>query len=692
MKLAVCAVTIGLFTLVHSSIAATRTVEGHVVGGGAPVARSTVVLWAAGQDSPRKLAETRTSDDGAFTLRTDAETAGTGVLYLVARGGEPARGSDRQANSAIALLAVVGTTLPARVTINELTTVASVWTAAQFLKGDALSGNPLRLRIAAGNVPNLVDLGTGGFGPVIQDPLNSNLTPSLAIFATLGNLLAGCTTRVRQDACSQLFAAATAPGVAAPGDTLAAAQVIARRPWYQPGKLFALQDQFYPRAKADNPGSRAAPFRPYLTWAPTSWTLALTYAGGGLNSLGGIAIDGDGNAWAANNFLVGSQSTLYSSVGGGLSQLAPNGRPISPMTFGYSGGGVDLPGFGLAIAANDKVWITSLQGKTISVFDRKTGKPLSPPTGYNFDGRLGAMQGIISTPSGDIWAVDNDNSQIAYLPKGDPAQGRLLCRTVDKKPTDGTCRVIGPFHLAIDQRNRIWITNGNADTVTRFPADNPSQAEILKVHYSPKAIAIDSRGNAWVNNALGSPGIMEKLRLLWAELRAKLRPAGGNNQVETFHSLFNTLKAYPGGNVSLLQPDGSEAPGSPFDGAGSINGPWGIAIDGDDHIWVANAIGNSITQLCGVRTETCPPGYKTGDAISPPRTGYNGQGMQILTDIAIDPAGNVWVANNWDRVDEGFKRTPDPALATRFGGNGFVVFFGLAKPVTTPALGPVQAF
>ena len=53
-----------------------------------------------------------------------------------------------------------------------------------------------------------------------------------------------------------------------------------------------------------------------------------------------------------------------------------------------------------------------------------------------------------------------------------------------------------------------------------------------------------------------------------------------------------------------------------------------------------------ITRLCGARTETCPPGMKTGDAISPPG-GYNGGGMQLLVDVSIDPAGNVWVSNNW---------------------------------------------
>ena len=117
--------------------------------------------------------------------------------------------------------------------------------------------------------------------------------------------------------------------------------------------------------------------------------MSLVYAGGGLNSLGGIAIDGEGNMWADDNFLVGSQSTIYSNFGGGISKIAPNGRPISPMTLGYRGGGIDGPGFGIAISADDKVWATSLAGKTISVFDRKTGKPLSPATGYNFGGRSG---------------------------------------------------------------------------------------------------------------------------------------------------------------------------------------------------------------------------------------------------------------------------------------------------------------
>ena len=77
-----------------------------------------------------------------------------------------------------------------------------------------------------------------------------------------------------------------------------------------------------------------------------------------------------------------------------------------------------------------------------------------------------------------------------------------------------------------------------------------------------------------------------------------------------------------------------------------------------------------IVQLCGVRTENCPPGIKTGDQISPPG-GYVGGGLQMQTDIAIDPAGNVWVMNNWQDIDSCIG-TPSEALSTRCGGQGVV--------------------
>jgi hypothetical protein len=110
-----------------------------------------------------------------------------------------------------------------------------------------------------------------------------------------------------------------------------------------------------------------------------------------------------------------------------------------------------------------------------------------------------------------------------------------------------------------------------------------------------------------------------------------------------------------------------DSPGSPFHGGGSTWGSWGVVIDGNDQVWSSNFGSNgSITHLCGVRTETCPPGMKTGDPISPP-SGYVGGGMEPLTDIAVDPAGNVWVADNWQRPDSCFSPSADEAKSTFAG-------------------------
>ena len=227
--LAVVLTACGLLGWACSPAAADIRIEGQVQAGGAPLANSIVTLWAASAGEPRQLAQVKSGSDGRFQLLSQ-ETSGTDVsLYLVAKGGQAKDNGD---NPAIALLTVLGNTPPANAVINELTTVASVWTNAQFLDGTAIKGQALGLHIAAGNVPNFVDLQTGGWGGAIQDPLNSGQTPTMANFATLADLLAGCTTRVNADACNNLFTAATAPNGKVATDTLAAAQSIARNSWY----------------------------------------------------------------------------------------------------------------------------------------------------------------------------------------------------------------------------------------------------------------------------------------------------------------------------------------------------------------------------------------------------------------------------------------------------------------------------
>ena len=119
---------------------AADSLSGQVLGAGAPIANSTVTLWAASAGAPRQLAQARTGADGRFVLNATGAPGKDASLYLVAKGGQPAASKASGDNPAIALMTVVGSKPPAKVTINEMTTVASVWTHKQFLDGTAIKG------------------------------------------------------------------------------------------------------------------------------------------------------------------------------------------------------------------------------------------------------------------------------------------------------------------------------------------------------------------------------------------------------------------------------------------------------------------------------------------------------------------------------------------------------------------------
>ena len=290
-----------------SPVAAAVHIDGQVQSGGGAVAGSTVTLWAGSAGEPRQLAQAKTGDDGSFVLNADATPGPSVSLYLVAKSGVASINKGAGDNPALSFLAVLGGSAPPNVTVNEMTTVASVWTNAQFLDGAAIKGPALSLSIAAGNVANFVDLQTGGWGETIQDPLNSGQTPTMANFATVADALAGCATRVTPTACEMLFQAAKTPRGDAPADTLAAAEAVARAPWYLPNRLFGLLDFFYPAPAGKN--LRPVPFMPYLNTAPSAWVLPLKFDGGGYRAGGKAGFDSEGNLWVGDNFTIGWQAS-----------------------------------------------------------------------------------------------------------------------------------------------------------------------------------------------------------------------------------------------------------------------------------------------------------------------------------------------------------------------------------------------
>src|SRR5208283_3682807 len=247
----ICKLVLGTVALgvLHAGAAlAADNLKGQVILGGAPVAKSTVTLWEASAGAPKQLGQAKTNADGRFEVHAKG-AHGDSILYLVATGGEPKAHQGGGDSPTLVLLSVLGTKAPEKVVINELTTVASAFTSARFINGESISGNPLGLRIAAGNAPNLVDPATGGWGKVLLDPLNSSMTTTLATLDTLGSLITASVTVANDDWRARFYKAATPTAGATPKNTLEAIAGIAREPWANPKELYAIFDEAYPQPK-----------------------------------------------------------------------------------------------------------------------------------------------------------------------------------------------------------------------------------------------------------------------------------------------------------------------------------------------------------------------------------------------------------------------------------------------------------
>ncbi len=607
--------------------AAHPRIQGQVLSGKGPLRSTPVALYGVKpgkHEHPFVLARSRTRSDGTFGLRYRESKA---ILYLLAGKG-----------AAVRLATVLGRSPgPSQVIVNERTTVASGFALAQFIHADKIEGPSPGLQNAAGMVRNLVNVRTGGLSGVLTQEPNGAGTSTLREFNSLSNMLPRC-VRNRHH-CGRLFRLAKPSRGKAPRGTLEAVADIARNPWRQVAGLFALA-QAHP-----------APYRPALgsTEAPDAWTLALRFNGNGhtMNGPGNVAIDGHGNIWVNNNYVY-SPDPLQSVCGSDLLfKFNPRGRYVKGSP--YAGGGLNGAGFGITMDPRGRVWVGNFgfsspgcpfipPRNSVSLFNSR-GRALSPIQGFT-QGAISAPQATLSDRKGTIWVANCGDGSVTRIPRGNPAAAQNI----------SGLGLVEPFDVAFNRKGQAFVTGMVNSTVAMLNKDgtptpiSPISGAGLK---HPMGIKPDSRGNIWVANS----GVVD--------LPCPFMPPAPGPPLD--------------GSVTLLGPSGASK--GQFRGAG-MTIPWGIAVDGNDNVWVANFAGQRISELCGVRRRQCRPGSAVGAPISP-SSGYGFDGLTRLTGVAIDPSGNVWFTNNW-------KQLPLPANP---GGYEIVTFIGLGGPLKTPTIG-----
>ncbi|MFE0461642.1 hypothetical protein ACFW1A_20560 [Kitasatospora sp. NPDC058965] len=619
-----------------------------------PLGGAEVTLYRAGDgagSAPRVLARTRSGEDGRFTLDYRPPADPRAVLYVLAdlsRSGSGRHTGGRPTGPVVLAAVLGGAELPPELVVNERTTVAVAYALARFTGPGGVSGSHPGLQNAAAVAHNLADTGTGEVAPLLAAPPNGDLTSTRAEFNTLADLLAACVTG---GACDRLLDLAQPPGGDRPRDTLLAAVDIAHAPGHHAAELFALA--------ATTPS-----YLPALPAAPDAWTVALRYEGNGheLDGPGNIAFDADGNAWVSNNYRYGADPAVPVCGGRAVLEFTPAGRdaPGAP----YPGGGLYGAGFGVTVDAKGTAWVANFgfQGsgcpidptpleRSLSQF-APDGTALSPRTGWRRGG-IAQPQGMAADRAGTVWVANCGADSVTRIPDGDAARA-------EEVPAPGVRK---PFGAAVDPAGRLWVTGNGSDSVAVLGPDGAPQGTVTGGGLRrPLAVATDSRGYAWVSNS----GILPV-------------PCADSTPADLADAVAGESGPRPGASVTLIAPDGTPA-AEPFTNGGLFL-PWGIAVDGDDTVWVANFGGHRVARLCGTDLSACPPGYRTGQPISPPDTGYPSDGLERNTGLQIDPSGNVWLVNNW--------RTA--AVQTNPGGHELVVLVGAAAPVPTPKLGgPAQ--
>jgi hypothetical protein len=330
------------------------------------------------------------------------------------------------------------------------------------------------------------------------------------------------------------------------------------------------------------------------------------------------------------------------------------------MFINFTGAGMNSPS-GVGVDATGNIWVASYFN-AVSEFT-PTGNPIFP-SGIT-SGGLYHSYGLAVDPQNNVWIPNEDST-----PSGvNNTLGSITTINPAGQITSGATGYIAggiyyPIALAIDTNATTWIVNyGNSSLTLLNSSGQPISAN---PYTSPKlvfpvAVAIDANHNAWLAN-------QEDITV------TKVSPDGtqftsyaccnGASGIAIDQRGNIWVANYYGDSISQLAADGTVISTGYSDNKASIWHPQGIAIDGSGHVWVTNYFGSSITELAGSAANS--PGQ-----ILSPTVGYaHDAAINEGFAVAIDASGNLWITN--------------------FFNNTLTEIVGLATPVKTPQLGPVQ--
>ncbi|HVN92090.1 MAG TPA: NHL repeat-containing protein [Terracidiphilus sp.] len=520
-----------------------------------------------------------TDSGGNFSITGDYTCPANAQVYLYSIGGNPGMGAGN--NSAAGFLAALGPcsslTSSTFVFVDEVSTITTAFALAGFTTdathisssngAQALMG----IKNAFATVANLENLSTGF---ALSTTPAGNGTFDISGVNVMADILAACvnSTGPTSTQCSTLFTN-TMNGSTAPTDTAMAAINIAHNPSANVSTLFTLK-------------TANSPFQPTWYRSGNSFSIVISYTGGGIQEDQGVAIDASGNVWVGN------------SQNNSLTEVSPLGVVMTPAA-GLKGGGVVDP-FGIAIDTAGNVWVNDAYPAGLSEYNPKTSTWVTSSAitggGENFP------EGIAIDPAGNLWIANEGNDSLSEY---NPSTGWVSATGY----TGGGLNM--PHAIAVDLAGNVWITNSNASSISQFStatgAPNTNSPITGGGLQQATGVAVDAQGYLWMSN--------------YNNKLSEYDPVNGwvSTTGYTTGLSLNTSLAVDGaglvwvangqGLIYGFTSSGAALPGYTALGGGYLNDPVAIAIDPSGNLWAVNGNGSdgNLSEVVGLCTPVVTP-------------------------------------------------------------------------------------
>jgi WD40 repeat protein len=286
---------------------------------------------------------------------------------------------------------------------------------------------------------------------------------------------------------------------------------------------------------------------------------------------------------------------------------------------------------------------SSSADKTIKLWDVPTGRCVGTLTGHT-----GTVSSVCWSPDGLNLASGSRDDTIKVWPI--PSVSTLAGSSGNPGGNDGpgsAARFNQPKSVALDREGNIYVADDFNNAIRKITPDGT----VTTVAGNP--------GQSGSNDGKGSAARFNRPWGLTADGSGNLFVADGGNST--------IRKITPDGTVTTLA--GSAGNRGSDDGKGStarFNRPWGLAVDKNDNVYVADTGNYSVRKITSDGQVTTLAGTPEE---SPSKDGKGSAArFQEISDVALDNSGNVYVAECGNQDIR--KITPDGVVTTFAGSAG----------------------